>query len=227
MRIKSFVFAGVLALFAAGAHASPQEDLGASTVVGYVGNVVMIPNPQRRETTVVLTMVSPPSSSASHQIVFLVQQLTLNDPPNWSGAARVLAAGGVLAILPAHQQSGWLFKFPDVPTPPSMSSMNLSSYASYGIARYGQKTPLTDLQILSLAMTGTAVAFKTSRSPDSSLSFSNTESPDVKKSCDAAGGAGAISCSESEPSGIGNCSVSCGAGYYACCTGSECTCRKN
>jgi hypothetical protein len=229
MRIKSLVFMWVLISFAAfgSENASPQEALDAPSVVGYVGTVVMIPNPGREQTTVALTMVSPPSSSASHQIVFLVQQLTSNEPPSWSGAARVLAAGGVLAIIPTNQQSGWLFKFPEIPIPPSMSSMNLSSYAAYGIARYGQKTPLTDPQILALAMTGTVVASKTSSSPDSTLSFSNTESPDVAKSCDAAGGAGAVSCSESAPSGIGNCSVSCGAGYYACCTGSECTCQKN
>lgn len=229
MRIKNLVLVWVFIGFAflGSRNANPQEDLEASTVVGYVGNVVIIPNSGREETTVALTMVSPPSSSTSHQIVFLVQQLASNEPPNWSGAARVLAARGVLAVLPVNQQYGWLFKFPEVSVPPSMSSMSLSSYEAYGIARYGQKIPLSDPQIVTLAMTGTVVGPNTSKSMDAGLSFSDTESPDVAKSCNAAGGAGAVSCSESEPSGIGNCSVSCGAGYYACCTGSVCTCQKN
>jgi hypothetical protein len=135
------------------ALAGPSQPSASDPLVGYSGRIEFIPNKQRKEMTVVLRMTGGQGSS-THQIVFHLQDPTESMPQSWNGSGRLLANSSVVAVLPVDGKPGWLFKFSDVPLPPSLSPYKFQVFTTYGIARYGETKPLTARQIHSLAITG-------------------------------------------------------------------------
>jgi len=163
-RIFTVLLAGCLGagVSVAQAAASPAVQAAASPAVkveGLSGVVRILPNVERHETTVVLTM-NYASTSVTNQIVFHIQEASDNVPAPWNGPAHVLVADGLLAIVPRDQSPKLLFKFAELQRPASLASLALNEYAVYGIARFGEKTALNQSQINELATTG---RFRTSR----------------------------------------------------------------
>jgi hypothetical protein len=120
---------------------------------GYSGRIELIPNPGRKEVTIVLEM-DDHQGSPSNQIVFHLQDEEANMPGSWKGVGRILANSSVVAVLPAGTSSHWMFKFPDRVVPSSVSDLRFQIFPTYGIARYGEIKPLTNQQIHALALTG-------------------------------------------------------------------------
>lgn len=219
MRLRGLlVFSFVLAGCLVGNRGIAQTNTAQNRIEpieGYCGRVSILPNAQRGEITIVLTMNH---TSNSDQIVFHIQGTTRSIPGAWTGQARVLAGGGVVAVLADDLPRGLLFKFPEIQTPPSMKQMSFDEYPVYGVARFGEKVPLTSDQVEELVNNG-RIAGASSFDP-------NTEKfiPEANKTCQS-GGAGSASCTQSSPDG-GGCSVVCEIGYYSCCNSSGCTCEK-
>jgi len=196
---------------------------------GLNGKVSVNPNAKLEQTTIAFTS-SVPLNSTSNQIVFVVQMSGNSAfPKAWSGQARVLSGDGVLVISPVAENgtssnSGMVFRFAGTPIPPSVKDWPLASFAAYGIARYGETTPLSDAQVDSLATTGKYASEKQpSNFALSSRSFLPDETNPNPPVC-SAGGPGATACG----AGSGGCTVSCGSGYYACCNANNnnCSCAK-
>jgi hypothetical protein len=188
----------------------------------YTGNIEVLPNVDLRQTTIVLT--SPVAlKAASNQIVFVL--LGTDNHSSWSGNGRILVGDGVLAVLEksaTNADDGLLFKFAERLSPPSLEKIPLKINSVIGIARYGENNPLTENQIENLANTG-----RFSRSKDllSHSVFSNSihvQLVPVQGGC-SSGGEGATACG----AGGGGCTVSCGAGTFACCNfaSNNCTCK--
>ena len=120
---------------------------------GYSGSVVILPNAERKEITIALTM-GYVAEGKSSQIVFHIQKEGRELPENWEGAAHVLAGNGILAVIPDDGKGGMLFRFSEVERPTSLDKLPLSEYSVYGIARYGEVKPLNSEEIDTLARTG-------------------------------------------------------------------------
>ena len=205
-----------------------QQNSG-SDLQGLNGKVSITPNVSLRQTTIAFTS-SVQLNSTSNQIVFVVQMPEGSAFPSaWSGQARVLTGDGVLIVSPVAENetssnSGMLFKFAERAIPTSVKDWSFTNFAAYGIARYGEGTPLSENQIEALATTGRFTAEKPSSnftmSPRSILPNETNPNPPVCQS----GGPGASSCS----AGGNQCTVSCGAGTFACCNPvvNACTCSK-
>jgi hypothetical protein len=195
-------------------------------LTGWTGKITVLPNPKLGQTTV--TFTAPALINAtSNQIVFVL----FNDVDHpfirpWSGAGRVLTGKGILIVVPGEEDTSiqnLAFKFGTTAIPSSVKDWQFDSYEIYGIARYGETTPLTDEQISSLAETGRVpptVSPMQGTRPFSSLDpqasnplYINPNPPQCQ-----AGGPGSASCS------AGGCSVSCRDPFYACCNGSTCIC---
>jgi hypothetical protein len=118
------------------------------------GLVSVFPNGSAGHTTVVFTS-NTPISATSNQIVYVLQEDNTAVPPTWSGPARVLTGDGFLAIVPdGNSDQKWILKFSDRDVPPSLAKQTFQVFEIIGIARFGEKTPLTKDQITSLAATG-------------------------------------------------------------------------
>lgn len=197
-------------------------------VQGFTGQIAIVPNANLEQ--VVIHLTSPILLSAtSNQIVFVLQGHFTNYPSAWSGSGRVLVSHGWVVVSPAENQSSnaiFAFKFSEQTLPASLKDRNMETYPVFGIARYGETTPLTSAQITELAETGkfTKVVSKTVPTPlDNTAPQFRLSDPKAKPLLHvlcAAGGVGATSCSS------GSCSVTCESGYYACCDGDSCGCLR-
>jgi len=93
------------------------------------------------------------------------------------------------------------------------------SYGSYKtISGYGLSYQFGDIPASALSYVGSV-------SPRKSARLAWEEEDGGGAATCTAGGVGSASCSLG--SGTNSCSVSCQSGYYACCTGSGCTCKAN
>jgi hypothetical protein len=131
-----------------------SADKRSDEVRGMSGTVKVLPNAAARTTTVAFTS-NVPLTATSSQIVFVVQQFASSVPPAWSGKARLFSGDGFLGIATDETtQQKWMFKFTDRGVPPSLAGWGFHVFDSFGIARYGETTPLTEGQIRTLAATG-------------------------------------------------------------------------
>ena len=219
---------GSVLVCAASVVCAAQDFNQPSQVEGYSGMVSVIPNAERGETTVALTL-SYERTGHSNQIVFHLQETSGAVPATWTGQARVLAAGGVLAVIPASttaQAAPLLFKFAETPLPSSFSRMSFHQYPVYGIARFGETNALSAIQISELASRGrlsSSSSFDPAHAADTNSPLDKGGSgptPPDQGSC-VAGGPGSTSC------GAGGCTVTCGAGTYACCQGGTSLCAPS
>ena len=219
MRIKAlfvfpFIVAGCL-INSGGIAQTIQAHSRVEPIEGYSGQVSILPNASRRETTIVVNGIS---STNSQQIVFHLQGASSSMPAAWSGQARVLAGGGVVAVVADDLPRGLLFIFPSLQIPQSMKQMSWDEYPVYGVARYGENLALTSGQIDQLVRNG-SLSEPAVFDPNREKLFA---SPLAAKTCQS-GGQGAAECAQSAPGG-GGCNVVCNAGYYACCNSTGCTC---
>jgi hypothetical protein len=157
----TFLAATTLSVFAKG----PQDPTGSvpctdsvhtPALEGMSGRIRVIPNTQRKLTTVVF-LSSSQLNPASNQIVFVLQSEEPIGFPAWSGSGRLLVGCGVLIVLPAEDDSshaGWMYKFAGKTLAAPTSAWPLKSAEVYGIARYGEVRPLTEKEITNLAATG-------------------------------------------------------------------------
>jgi len=123
-------------------------------VMGLSGTVRVLPNPSATHTTIVFNSNTPLNATSS-QIVFVLQADGPALPPAWSGKARLLTGDGFVAVVPDEEtDQKWLLKFRDREVPAALAKQGFQVYGTIGIARYGEKTPLTDEEIKSLAETG-------------------------------------------------------------------------
>jgi hypothetical protein len=123
-------------------------------VRGMSGTVKVLPNAAARTTTVAFTS-NVPLTATSSQIVFVVQQFGSTVPPAWSGKARLFSGDGFLGVATDETpQQKWMFKFTDRVVPPTLANWDFQIFDTFGIARYGETTPLTEQQIRTLAATG-------------------------------------------------------------------------
>lgn len=123
-------------------------------VNGMVGAVSILPNQNGTHTTLVFNSNTPLTATSS-QIVFVLQADNTALPPSWSGTARVFVGDGFLGVAPDEKPGQkYLFKFSDRGVPPRLSKMGFQVFEVFGIARYGETTPLTAKQISCLATTG-------------------------------------------------------------------------
>ena len=152
MTKRWLVVSSILAL--AGCFVSAQSMHRSDEVTGMSGMVRVLPNLNAAHTTVVFTS-NTPLSPGSSQIVFVMQEDNSSVPPAWVGSAKVLTGDGFVAVVP-DENSGpkLLLKFSDREVPPSLANHNFQAFDIVGIARYGEKVPLTAEQITSLATTG-------------------------------------------------------------------------
>jgi hypothetical protein len=185
--VSSLLFASTIPLVA-------QQDSG-SDLQGLNGKVSIIPSASLRQTTIAFTS-SVPLNSTSKQIVFVVQMPEGTAFPSaWSGQAKVLSGQGVLVVSPVanngtSSNSGMLFKFAEKAIPPSLKGWSLSSFAVYGIARYGETIPLSEAQIEALATTGKYTSEKSSLNLTMSLRSVLPDETDPHPPICSAGGPG-------------------------------------
>ncbi len=194
-------------------------------IEGYSGSVRVIPNVDRKEVTIALTL-SYPTDTKTNQIVFRVQQAGSVIASAWSGNARVLAGDGLLAVLPGGRAHGFLFKFQDRQRPATFDDMTLDEFPVYGISRFGESKPISTEEIDELARTGRIALLSSGFNPAAIRSNSSGMFAPVANSTDpntqcVAGGPGSSQC------GAGGCTVNCAAGYYSCCQGGTCLCNAN
>lgn len=203
-------------------------------IQGLSGEVSLTTNANLGQIVVSFTS-SVPLNATSNQIVFVLHGTPATFPPAWSGPARVLVSAGFLIVAPGQSSNGsrgWAFKFAETPVPPAVINWTLDQYIIYGIARYGETTPLTADQITALSATGSyKPVAKTATETALNAAISRLEAPQVGSSGVAqaadggctSGGTGATACG----AGSGGCNVTCGSGYYACCnaTTNNCDCR--
>jgi hypothetical protein len=215
VRCFSLILVGCLATLNGIAQTNEaQTRLESTPIAGYSGQISVLPNADRGETTVVLSNIP---TTDSHQIVFHLQGTANSVPVAWNGSGRVLTGYGVLAVVSDDLPHGLLFLFPGLQTPASMKQMSFDQYPIYGIARFGEKSPLTSEAIDRLVSTG-----KTSVDIDFNPDKLNiTPAKAGNPSC-ASGGPGSEECSQN--SGGSGCSVVCNLNYYACCNAGSCTC---
>lgn len=197
------------------------------------GLVNVLPNPRASHTTIVFNS-NTPVSPTSNQIVFVLQENNTALPPAWSRRARILTGDGFVAVVPdENQNQKWLLKFSDREIPSSLTNLGFQPFEIIGIARYGEKEPLTAEQIASLSATGRncgPTAPNKAREfsiTDSSISSSRPLFADPVPVCPSActsGGAGSTQCS----AGGSGCSVTCNSGSNACCNANtnNCGCCK-
>jgi hypothetical protein len=218
----------ILSLLVFTCNGFAQEQANSIRVEGYKGTASILSNAERKETTIAFTLNLRPDDK-SGQIVFHIQETTGNLPPAWSGQAVALVGDGLLAIIPADKTRALLFKFPETQLPASLGQMSFDEYAVFGIARFGEKTPLTHDQILELNQTGRIASIQVTPGTDgltltprknSLVSQIAALGPAPEDGC-VAGGKGSTSC------GAGGCTVTCGSGYYACCEAGTCLCQVN
>jgi hypothetical protein len=141
---------------------SPVIRAEAQDLHGYSGDITLIPNAAIKQITLVLK--SPILlTEGSNQIVFVLQTSEQSYPSSWSGAGRVLVGDGVVIFSPGGNANNhaWAFKFSEKPIPSSVKDWQLETYKVFGIARYGEKAPLTTEQISNLANTGYLTGLKT------------------------------------------------------------------
>jgi hypothetical protein len=222
---------------ALGSLAAAQTNTKNGGLEGMRGDVKIIPNPALRQTIVALNSANQLNATSS-QIVFALQGEFTKAPAAWSGKAKVLVGYGILVVAPLDSQDGApisVFKFSSQAIPDSINDWKMDAYSVFGIARFGEKVPLTEDQIDEFGATGKYTRINLEkvdqgelRPRADSLGLSRgpgLAAPDlgVKLYCDA-GGAGSTSCSLS---GSIRCSVTCGPGYYSCCIDGTCTCVKN
>ncbi len=208
-----------------------QSTQRSDAVIGMAGTVNLIPSPSTAHTTVVFTS-NTLLSSTSNQIVFVLQEQNSATPPAWSGPARVLTGDGFLGIVSTDDPTQkWILKFTDRDVPPLLANQGFQVFDVFGIARYGETTPLTSQQISSLAATGRNCGtplknkvkeFSATDSPANSESMQPLHANPICNGQCTAGGAGSSSCS----AGGGGCSVTCQSGYSSCCdaNSNQCGC---
>jgi hypothetical protein len=159
-RLKSTIRAG--ALWAIALLASSFPLMGQTTSAwnadlrGMSGEMSILPNSTLRQVVVAFTS-STPINATSSQIVFVLQSESPKQPAAWSGMGRVLVGSGVLIVVPTDGHRGApisAFKFSDQPIPASVRGWSMENYGVYGIARYGETSPLSNDQIQELAAKG-------------------------------------------------------------------------
>ena len=181
------------------------------------GTVNVIPNPGGTHTTIVFASNTPLSATSS-QIVFVLQNDGASLPPAWSGKARVMVGDGFLGIVPddGSLSAKILLMFRDREIPKSLANGGFQLFEIVGLARYGEKTPLTNEQISALAQTGIACSAKaakqSNRTNSDELVTPLGKGGGFCTNC-VAGGSGSTGCS------AGGCSVSCQSGWWSCCNG--------
>jgi hypothetical protein len=142
----------LMATFCASAQLSNTD----SGLQGMTGQVTIFPNANLQQVTVVF-LSAVPLTQTSNQIVFVLQGNFDKYPKAWAGTARLLVTHGVFIVAPPEGDSDaptLAFKFPEVAMPDSVKKWQMETYAIYGVARHGEKTPLTQNQITELETTG-------------------------------------------------------------------------
>ncbi len=177
------------------ATASAQGPTAPDLVHGYNGEIILTSAPSRAESVIVLESRTNVSET-SRQLVLVLQHVRGHAlPADWSGRGRLLVSEGLAAII-GDDGTRRVFIFPEKPLPrPLMNWRDWESFGVFGIARYGERTPLTADHI-------------------TALREGNGGQPAPQCDCDS-GGPGSTQCSITA-GGVG-CSVTCSPPSYACC----------
>jgi len=187
---------------------------------GFNGSILVLPNQMRKEVTIALTM-NQAGAGGSNQIVFHIQESTGRVPSSWSGSGRVLVGEGIIAVIPQGRAQGLLFQYPKMSIPTSLAQWKFDRFLMYGIARYGEHTPLSSTQLEELVRTGQIGEISGKVMLDTVKFIPDGNFIRIGDPSCSSGGEGAISCA------IGTtCSVVCGEGFYACCNPGSCKCYK-
>jgi hypothetical protein len=110
------------------------------------------------------------------------------------------------------------FKFSDRAVPSTLSKQVFDEYSVFGIARYGEKTPLDNDKISNLKQLG--VCSKALPAASFGLGAGGERPLAICGGGDCtSGGDGSTQCS------VTGCSVTCSAGYYACCNSNTVNCK--
>lgn len=231
MRLKFLsVFLGTLLLTPA--LISQQQATYEQEIAGYAGLLTVLPNANLHTVTIELVQ-QVNGETAGSPLVYVLLGNFQDYPAQYSGRGRILVGKTYFGIFEPDSKGGEVlesYTFPERDLAPQIKSLNTKTRRIFGIAQYGQETPLNDEQVQELARNGVIKA-----SPSDPLNtaldrFSQPQvdiqaSPDANQ-CDS-GGPGSLQCAAP----AGGCSVSCSAGYHSCCTGtgggSSCTCVPN
>ncbi len=208
-------------------NVNAQNPQRSNEIKGMSGVVNVLPNANADKTTLAFTS-SVPLTTSSSQIVFVFQASDSQVPPRWSGKARVFTGDGIVAVVPDDGSvTGWLYKFQDRGIPPSLSKMNFQVFNVFGIARYGEGTPLTEDQIQTLAVTGQCRTSASAASAGNAGVLADVSATPLTLDCEpngnlcTSGGTGSSQCS----AGGNGCSVTCNSGYAACCNANNNSCH--
>ena len=214
MRVAAFVLpivlvSGLVITSAAYNQASSPQGL----VEGYSGRIELRADTRRAETVLIFDSDTP-FPGGSRRVGWVVQHAPGRVPADRSGRARVFLGQGLLAFR-ADDGVAVAFRFSSIALPSSLRRYPFDEYEVFGIAKFGESTTLAPEKWLALATTGQC-------GTGGSGSLASPMMEEICQNC-TAGGEGSTSCS------VTGCSVSCGAGYYACCnpTGPQCRCCKS
>jgi hypothetical protein len=197
-------------------------------VLGMTGSIDILPSPPGIHSVLVFES-DVPLSATSSQIVFVLQADGTSLPPAWSGRARILTGDGFVGVAPLNAKQQWIVKFADREIPPSLAKMNFQPFEIVGIARYGEKMPLTGEQVTNLVVSGRDCSALAREKKTAEFSLRNGSgsaspmgidpNPTGPQTC-TSGGAGSSQCS----AGGGGCTVTCNSGYNACCNANTNNC---
>lgn len=200
----------VFTLLTLGSPLLPAQTQGGAEVEGLQGQIEIRTVGDRSGTLIRLD----PVDRANPVLLVLQYGQKGRFLPEWTGYGKLFLSHGMVAIV-AKDGTRRMAEFANLPVPESIARFAPENYEIVGIARYGVFSRLSEAQIANLRAFGLSAvqagAPEKRRGADTQLDYDEEGCNGVV--C-TSGGHGSTSCSV----GAGGCSVTCSAGYYACCS---------